>query len=365
MKTVTSFTLNLAAAVLIVLASATIAAAAGTDTCVGAGAIIGGTCTPLTNTTSGSNENTAFGFQALDSNTTGRANTATGSGALFGEATGGTGLGTGGGNTATGFDALDHNTTGDENTAAGADALQSNTTGGSNIGIGSFAGTNLTTGDNNIDIGNEGVAAESNTIRIGTKGVQTRTVIAGINNSPIFASSVPVVVNINGRLGIQASSARFKRDIRDMGEASDRLMKLRPVTFRYKEDPAGTPQYGLIAEEVARVYPELVSYGADGKVETVAYHLLPAMLLNELQKQIRENQRRAEQIGRLTATVAEAEARAERKDLQIAVLQQQLVAQQRQINALQKETARIDALTIRLSAIDQQSGPERLAAATR
>ncbi len=382
MKTVTSFTLNLAAAVLIVLASATIAAAAGTDTCVGAGAIIGGTCTPLTNTTSGSNENTAFGFQALDSNTTGSANTAagvsaltwnttgsantaTGSGALFGEATGGTGLGTGGGNTATGFDALDHNTTGDENTAAGADALQSNTTGGSNIGIGSFAGTNLTTGDNNIDIGNEGVAAESNTIRIGTKGVQTRTVIAGINNSPIFASSVPVVVNINGRLGIQASSARFKRDIRDMGEASDRLMKLRPVTFRYKEDPAGTPQYGLIAEEVARVYPELVSYGADGKVETVAYHLLPAMLLNELQKQIRENQRRAEQIGRLTATVAEAEARAERKDLQIAVLQQQLVAQQRQINALQKETARIDALTIRLSAIDQQSGPERLAAATR
>jgi hypothetical protein len=150
-----------------------------------------------------------------------------------------------------------------------------------------------------------------------------------------------------------------------MGEASDRLMKLRPVTFRYKEDPAGTPQYGLIAEEVARVYPELVTYGDDGKAQSVAYHLLPAMLLNELQKQIRENQRRAEQIGRLTATVAEAEASAERKDLQIAVLQQQLVAQQRQINALQKETARIDALTIRLSAINQQSGPERLAAATR
>jgi hypothetical protein len=359
--------------VLIVLASATIAAAAGTDTCVGAGAIIGSTCTPLTNTTSGNNENTAFGFQALDSNTTGsantatgvsaltwnttgNANTATGSGALFGEGPGSTG----GGNTATGFDALDHNTTGDDNTAAGADAMQgnttgientatgkfalnNNTTGGSNIGIGSFAGDNLTTGDNNIDIGNEGRAAESNTIRIGTKGVQTRTVIAGINNSPVFGS--PVVVNIYGRLGIQASSARFKRDIRDMGDASGRLMKLRPVTFRYKEDPAGTPQYGLIAEEVARVYPELVSYGADGKVETVAYHLLPAMLLNEMQKQIRENQR---------------------KDARIAALQQQLVAQQRQIGALQKETARIDTLTARLGALEQQARtarPERLAAA--
>jgi hypothetical protein len=93
-----------------------------------------------------------------------------------------------------------------------------------------------------------------------------------------------VLVNGNGRLGIQASSVRFKRDIHDMGEASGNLMNLRPVTFRYKEDPSGTLQYGLVAEEVARVYPELVTYGDDGKPISVAYHLLPAMLLNELQK---------------------------------------------------------------------------------
>jgi Chaperone of endosialidase len=125
-------------------------------------------------------------------------------------------------------------------------------------------------------------------IRIGTQGTHTRTLIAGINNSPVFGS--PVLVNAFGRLGIQTSSARFKRDIRDMDDASGGLMKLRPVTFRYNEDPAGTLQYGLIAEEVARVYPELVTYADDGKPQSVAYQMLPAMLLNEMQKQIRENQ---------------------------------------------------------------------------
>jgi hypothetical protein len=149
-----------------------------------------------------------------------------------------------------------------------------------------------------------------------------------------------VLVNANGRLGIQVSSARFKRDIRDMGEASGGLMKLRPVTFRYKEDPAAALQYGLIAEEVARVYPELVTYGAEGKVEAVAYHLLPAMLLNEMQRQARENRR---------------------KDVRIAALQQQ-------VDALKKKSAQIDALVERLSALDAQARrarPERLAAGMR
>src|SRR5262249_25701066 len=156
-----------------------------------------------------------------------------------------------------------------------------------NIAIGANAGLKLTSGSNNIDIGNQGIAGESNVIRIGTQGTQNRTVIAGINNAAIFGS--PVVINAFGRLGIQASSARFKRLIREMGEASDRLMKLRPVTFRYKEDPARTLQYGLVAEEVARVYPELVTDGDDGKPLSVAYQMLPAMLLNEMQKQVREN----------------------------------------------------------------------------
>jgi uncharacterized coiled-coil protein SlyX len=112
----------------------------------------------------------------------------------------------------------------------------------------------------------------------------------------------------------------------------------------------------------------LGTYGADGKVETVVYHLLLAMLLNGMQRQVRENQRQAEQIGRLTATVAEAEVSAERKDFQIAALKQQLVAQQRQISTLEKETARIDTLTARLSALEQQARtarPERQAAAMR
>jgi hypothetical protein len=227
----------------------------------------------------------------------------------------------------------------------GRNALGNNN-GDNNIAVGFNAGSALTSGSNDIDIGNSGVAGDSGIIRIGTKGTATRTLIAGINNSPIFASSVPVVVNINGRLGIQASSARYKRDIRDMGEASERLMKLRPVTFRYKDDPAGTLQYGLVAEEVARVYPELVTYGDDGKAQSVAYHLLPAMLLNQMQKQLRENQR---------------------KDARIAALQQQLVAQQRQLSTLQKKTARIDTLTARLSALEEQARTdraERLAAAT-
>jgi hypothetical protein len=331
----------------------------------------------LASNTTGTND-TALGFDALFNNTTGLDNTATGTFALVNNSTGFLNTANGAGalanstigsqDTAIGTHALLHNLTGASNTATGFNALGSNTTGGGNVAVGANAGSALTTGDNNIDIGNVGVAAESNTIRIGTKGMATRTLIAGINNSPIFASSVPVVVNINGRLGFLGSSARYKRDIRDMGEASDRLMKLRPVTFRYKEDPSGTLQYGLVAEEVARVYPELVTYGDDGKAQAVAYHMLPAMLLNEIQKQIRENQRKTEQIGRLTARVAEAEAGAERKDFQIAALQQQLVAHQRQINALQKETARISSLAARLSAIEEQARatrPERLVATMR
>ena len=102
-----------------------------------------------------------------------------------------------------------------------------------------------------------------------------------------------VVVNSSGKLGIVMSSARFKRDIHDMGSSSAALMKLRPVTFRYRNDPEGIRQYGLVAEEVARIYPELVSYGADGKVETVNYLTLTSMLLNELQKQTRFDERQA------------------------------------------------------------------------
>jgi len=163
------------------------------------------------------------------------------------------------------------------------------------------------------------------------------------------------VVNGNGRLGIQASSARYKRDIRDMGDASDKLMKLRPVTFRYKDDPSGGLQYGLIAEEVAQVYPELVSYGEDGKVQSVAYHLLPAMLLNELQRQARENQQKDERIAELQHQIREQH--------------KQIASQQRQLDDLRKQAAQIDALTARLNALEAQArtadDTQRLASAVR
>jgi Chaperone of endosialidase len=113
-----------------------------------------------------------------------------------------------------------------------------------------------------------------------------------------------VVVNPSGKLGVVMSSARFKRDIDDMDEASSNLMKLRPVTFHYKNDPERVRQYGLVAEEVARIYPELVSYGPGGRVETVNYLTLTSMLLNELQKQTKENQRQSQQLTRQAEQLA-------------------------------------------------------------
>jgi len=265
------------------------------------------------------NNNIAVGLLALGLNTIGTENVATGTDALLHNTTGNS-------NVATGFSSLVSNT-GSGNTATGDSALNSNTTGNNNIAVGFTASYNLTTGNNNIEIGNVGVATDTNTIRIGTKGTQTRALIAGIYTSPIFG--LPVVVNPNGRLGIQASSVRYKRDIHDMAGTSERLMKLRPVTFRYKEDPAGTLQYGLVAEEVAQVYPELVAHADDGKPLSVAYHLLPAMLLNELQKQVRDSRR---------------------KDALIATLR-------KQVESLQERTARIES---RLDALAQQTRSERL-----
>ncbi len=172
----------------------------------------------------------------------------------------------------------------------------------------------MTTGSNNIDIGNRGVAAESNTIRIGNQGTQTATYIAGIFGRS--ASGNAVVVSNTGKLGMVVSSARYKRDIQDMDSESSNLLKLRPVTFRLQAGPGkGALEYGLVAEEVAKVYPELVSYGFDGKPMTVRYLTLISMLLNELQKQNRKNellthedQRQARQITKLSEQVAEMKA---------------------------------------------------------
>jgi hypothetical protein len=272
----------------------------------------------LSSNTSG-NFNTATGAFALQLNTTGDDNTADGEGALnkndagFGNtATGVLALAnntTGSFNTAAGKLALFSNGTGDGNTAVGGNAL-ANTTGSGNIGIGLDACVNTTTGSINICIGSPGVAGESSTIRIGTVGIQTATFIAGISGTT-SPGGVGVFINGNGQLGTATSSRRFKEDIREIGEESDGLMRLRPVAFRYKPeiDPTGLTQYGLIAEEVADVYPDLVVFDRDGRPETVRYHLINALLLSEVQKHHRIAELQSKTIEQQQAEIEELKAR--------------------------------------------------------
>jgi Chaperone of endosialidase len=260
--------------------------------------------------------NTAVGLQALNSNTTGSANTACGLLALGGNTTGmnNTAIGidalllntTGYNNTAsgfgvlennetgfdqvaTGFDALFNNTTGSRNTAEGYEALFNNTTGMNNIALGFLAGGNLTTGNNNIDIGNKGVAGEANAIRIGKVGTQQATFIAGISGVTV-AGGVGVIIDNNGHLGTVVSSERYKDAIKPMDKASEAILALKPVTFHYKHelDPDGIPQFGLVAEQVEKVNPDLVARDADGKAYTVRYDAVNAMLLNEFLKEHRK-----------------------------------------------------------------------------
>jgi hypothetical protein len=182
------------------------------------------------------------------------------------------------------------NTTGINNTAIGERALRFNTTGSNNIALGRNAGYSLTTGNDNIAINNTGVAGEGGTIRVGTAGTHTRAFIAGIRGVTTgVADAIPVVVDSAGQLGTVSSSRRFKRDIADMGDATERLLELRPVVFHYKQEqtvPSGEVplEYGLIAEEVAEIFPDLVVYDEEGLPFTVKYHLLSSMLLNELKK---------------------------------------------------------------------------------
>ena len=246
--------------------------------------------------------NTANGFQALNNNTDGSENTATGVDALVTNTTGSS-------NTATGESALFRNT-GNNNTADGAGALFSNTTGNNNIALGAGAGQILTTGDNNIDIGNFGIADESNTIRLGVEGTQAATFIAGIYNVDEGGTILPVYVNSNGWLGTQApsSSRRFKKEIKPMDKASEAILALKPATFRYKSDPAGAgPQFGLIAEEVAEVNPDLVVRDKNGEIYTVRYDAVNAMLLNEFLKEHRKVQEQEATIAQLKSTLAKKE----------------------------------------------------------
>jgi len=190
--------------------------------------------------------------------------------------------GFGNNNTAMGNGAPFFNTNGNSNTCLGFNALN-NTTGNSNIALGDSAGTNLTTGSNNIDIGNKGKAGESQYIRIGTKGTHTHTLIAGISGATV-AGGVGVIIDTNGHLGTVVSSERFKDKVKPMDKASEVILALKPVTFRYKKelDPAGIPQFGLVAEQVAKVDPDLVARDDQGKPYTVRYEAVNAMLLSRV-----------------------------------------------------------------------------------
>jgi hypothetical protein len=209
-----------------------------------------------------------------------------------------------------------YNTTGSNNNAQGYLALENNTTGSYNIAIGEYAGYSLTTGNSNIDIGNEGVPGESGVIRIGSSAAAAY--IAGISTSTVTGAAV--YVTSSGRLGVLASSERYKTSIKPIGSTA-KLEQLRPVTFHLKNDPRGTVQYGLIAEEVDRVYPELVIRDDAGKIQGVRYDELAPMLLNEMQQQQRKIEAQDE---RAAAQDAHAAAQAaEIRDLRKLVLQMQ------------------------------------------
>jgi hypothetical protein len=312
------------------------------NTAIGAGTLLfntgdnntatGGTA--LLNNTYGS-YNTATGVGALSSNTSGPDNTANGYGALHSNTTGGE-------NTAVGTQALFNNTTGLANTAVGDNALISNTTGSFNIALGIAAGSSLTSGSYNIDIGATGVEGESNTIRIGDPfpgSNPTATYIAGIAGRTVGAGGTTCYVDNNGKLGVLLSARKFKTDIADMGDVSQALLALRPVTFHYKPelDKTGIPQFGLIAEEVAKANPDLVTHDAKGELSTVRYEAVNAMLLNEFLKEHLKNEEQGATIAR-----QQEEINALKAELKEQASQIQIVSAQLELNKPAPQTVKND-----------------------
>jgi hypothetical protein len=267
--------------------------------------------------------NTAIGWRSLFVNTTSNFNTGIGAGALaLNNADSNTALGaaamllntTGFGNTAVGTDALVHNDSGSFNVAIGDSALDNNVSGFHNIAVGGDAGFNIVAGINNVYIG-YGVSAngpfdESDTIRINDSapaaaGATSQVFFAGIDGSTVGAVNSPVLVNPNGQLGTAVSSARFKKDIDLMGKTSEAIFSLRPVTFHYRGDTTNTPQFGLIAEEVAKVNPALILVDKEGKPYSVRYEHINAMLLNEFLKEHKTVQELKSTVEKQEAIIAE------------------------------------------------------------
>jgi endosialidase-like protein len=270
----------------------------------------------LNNTTA--SFNSGFGLEALYSNTVGQYNTAEGVYALYSNVSGSY-------NTANGHQALYSNTTGIQNIATGHQSLYANTTGGNNTAVGYQSLIGCTTGSNNIalgyaagsavgigyyniDIGNAGTVNDAACMRIGTDGKQLKTFIAGIQGATTGSDTANAVyIDVNGQLGNIISSRRYKEDIHDMGDASSRILSLRPVTFRYKKayDDGSKPlKYGLIAEEVAETFPDLTIF-KDGLPETVKYQDLTPLMLNEFLKEHKRVQEQEAKLSALERTVAE------------------------------------------------------------
>ena len=300
--------------------------AASRNTAVGGAALFSDT---------GGEGNTAVGALALWSNTTGALNTAIGDNALFSN--------TGSENTAVGGWTLVNNTTGNANIAIGSLALSVNFTGGGNTAVGrgalfdnqsgnynialGFAAGDRTTGDNNIVIGDIGVEGESNTIRIGGNpfgGPQTAAFIAGISGTAVVGDAV--VVDGNGQLGTVASSARFKKNIKPMDKTSEAILALKPVSFQYRSDSKGTPQFGLIAEEVAKVNPDLVVRNRNGEIYSVRYDQVNAMLLNEFLKEHKKVEEQEKTIVELKSGMIALAATVKEQAVQIQKVSAQLEA---------------------------------------
>jgi Chaperone of endosialidase len=336
---------------------------AGANTATGAAALFSNT-TGNSNTATGAfalfsndtgSSNTAIGSSALGSNTTGSSNTATGVGALGANTIGGfntangiealtrnttggsntamgyvalSSLTTGGGNTAVGDAALDFLMTGDNNTAMGLGALEE-TMGSNNTALGIAAGQHQINGNNNIYIGDFGGSDESNTIAIGnlaSSGTNyTKFYVGAVYGvTTLSGITLPVIVSDGGQLGTAPSAARFKKEIKPMDKVSESILALKPVTFHYKSDTKGTPQFGLVAEEVAAVNPDLVVRDKNGEIYSVRYDAVNAMLLNEFLKAHRKIEDQEATITELKSTAAQQE-----KDFQATVAHQQ-----KQIDAL-------------------------------
>jgi trimeric autotransporter adhesin len=269
-------------------------------------------------------ENTATGYAALFFNR-GSSNTANGVGALYNNSTGTNNTANGqralhdnlkgSSNTANGSMALGNNTMGDNNTADGFQALANNTTGSSNIGLGRDAGSGVTTADDVICIGAAG-ADVSHSCYIGNIFNQS---------SP---SGLAVFVNSDNKLGTIMSSRRFKEDIKPMDKASEAILALQPVTFRYKKDfdPTGIAQFGLVAEDVAKVDPDLVVRDKEGKPYSVRYDQVNAMLLNEFLKEHRNNEQQVATIAQLKQEFAEQRTQIEALTAGLQKLSAQLEA---------------------------------------